>query len=454
MKAIVANVLFAGIFGCLGGINPARAELTTSTSSSIPHKPLASAKLPPQSKLPAIAQLFGSIDRVMTIDKSNRFNFEVNYHGQVFSDRPNQANSDFPSLKHPYIHQSEQIDLIFGFQNTFWPSQKKQKYWGITTVKLWGQNELQSSSSELNYTNSAPSLATGSSTLTVSGGGNNNLIEATKNSKTNSDSKFEEFRGGISYHHGVAKDLTIGAGFIFDNLWLGFTQFTYESDLLPIRTTLSLLTKDSEINLHSHVHFEPAPNFVVNYYHDEEKQKFDFNWDIVSGLTLLAKGNSKSKSYNTGIQVALSNDYLSLSATATFDRDRNLNWQLNSQIGRFKFIHSSDRDKTSSELNTDLIDSSSLGFECSVFVKYQTREVKKEPEEFMVWGGEIRSTKRVGQNRALWTLNLGYASGERGKGLTINGAVSVASALYLKLDYREISAVSDDTEIKLELSSN
>jgi hypothetical protein len=502
MKAIVANVLFAGIFGCLGWIDPALTKPSTSSSSSIPNRPLAAAKLSKSQKLPIIPKLSGSIDRAIELDNSNRLGFKIDYgqrlsrsrltglrrkSGQtprrpkaqgnadqdttelrrdsesfraltvgkyIFSDRQERTNINrVLSSKRPYIHQSEQIDLIFGFQNTFWPSQQKQKYWGVTTVNLWGQNEPPPNSSGLNYSDSAPILATGNSALTVSGGGNDNLIDAAKDSKTEYTSEFEEFRGGVSYHHGVAKDLTIGAGFIYDNLLLGFTQFIYDSNLLPIRTTFSLLAKDSQINLHSHVHFEPAPNFVVDYYYDEEKQKFDFNWDIFSGLTLLAKGNSKNKSYSTGIEVALRNDYLSVSATAAFDLDRNLQWKLNSQIGRFKFTYSNNNRKTISELNTKVVDTSSLGFGCSVFVEYQTREVNKEPEEFIVWGSKLQSTKKVGENKHFWTLNLGYGSGEQGRGLVANSAIAVSSDLFLKLNYHEISAVSDDTEIKLELSS-
>ena len=455
MKAIVANVLLAGIFGCLSWIDPAFTEPSNSPTPTIPDRPLAAAKYSKRQKLPVIPQLSGSIDRVIELDKSNRFSLKVDYGEYIFRDRPNWANidRDFLTSKRPYIDRSEQIDLIFGFQNTFWPSQQKQKYWGVTTVKLWGQNEPPPNSSGLNYSNSAPTLATGNSALTVSGGGNDNSIEAASDSSTKYFSNSEEFRGGVSYHHGVAKDLTVGAGFIYDNLLLGFTQFTYDSDLLPIRTTLSLLAKDSQINLHSHVHFEPAPNFVVDYYYDEEKQKFDFNWDIFSGLTVLAKGNSKNKSYSTGIEVALRNDYLSVSATAAFDLDRNLQWKLNSQIGRFKFTYSNDNSKTSSELNTKVVDTSSLGFGCSVFVEYQTREVKNEQEEFMVWGSKLQSTKKVGANKHFWTLNLGYGSGERGKGLVVESAIAVSSDLFFKLNYHEISSASDDTAIKLELGS-
>ena len=438
MKAIVANVLFGGILGCLGWINAALADPISDPPANS-YKPLVSAKLSSSKKNPSRFQLSGRIDLVMKVNKLDRFDSE--FSGDRIS-----------SQKRAYIHRSKQTDLIFGFQNTFWPSQKR-KYWGVTTIQQWGQNAQQLNLSKLDYTNSAPKLEKGSSSLTISGGGKNNLIATANDSKDDYFSEFEQFRGGVTYHHGVNSDLTMGVGFVYDDLLLGFTQLTYDSDVLPIQTTLSLLAKESDVDLHSHVRFKPANNFVVNYYHDKERQKFNLNWDVISGLAFLAKGDIKSESYSTGIKVALRNDYLSFSATATLDYDRNLDLKLNSQIGQFKFAYSNNKRKSSSQLNTHLLSSPSLGFECSVFVKHQNRQVKKEQEEFVVWGGKLHSTKKVGDNKHYWTLNLGYGSGKHGKGAIVEGAIALSPDLFLKLNYQEISAVSDDTKIKLELSS-
>ena len=444
MKAIVANALFGGILGCLGWINAALAEPISDTPTNVFDRSL-SARLSSKSNRNEF-QLSTALDLVVKVDKSNRFDPQSSYA------RLTKKGDRIPS-KRPYVHRSKQIDLIFGFQNTFWPSQKKRKYWGITTVQLWGKNTQQLNLSKLNYTNSAPKLEKGSSSLTVSGGGKNNLIATADDSKDDYFSEFEEFRGGVTYHHGVNSDLTMGVGFVYDDLLVGFTQLTYNSDVLPIQTTLSLLAKDSGVNLHSHVRFQPADNFVVNYHHNKERQKFDLKWNVISSLAFLAKGDIKNESYSTGIKVALRNDYLSFSATATLDHDRNLDWKFNSQIGGFKFAYSSNERKSSSQLNTHLLGSPNLGFECSVFVKHQNRQVKKEQEEFVVWGGELRSTKKVGDNKHHWTLNLGYGSGEHGQGAVVEGAIAMKPDLFLKFNYQEISAFSDDTKIKLELSS-
>lgn len=451
MKAIVANV-FGGIFGCLGWINstmaiPLRHQLPRSPSN-LSQNHIFSAKLRFPEGLPANYQKFGSLDRTLTIDQLNS------------SKSSSGSASDLFLLegKEPYVHKAEQINLVLGFQNTFWPSTNNQQYWGVTTVEHWGKtNNRGSKLLESDYTKSAPILGLGSSSLTFSGGGNNNLTETSDLDRNNVNSQeFAEFRGGVTYHHGVINQITMGVGFIYENNLAGFTQLTYDSDILPVKTTFSLLAQESEVNLHSHVLFQPTQNFALNYYHDEEKQKFDLNWGIAPDFTLLGRGNSKNESYSAGIKFAIRNDYLSFGATAELDNEHNLQWKFNSQISAFRFIYSNDQRKSSSELNADLIHSQALGLHCSTFVRYQSKLTKareEEYEEFVVWGGQVNSVGKTPQNKDVWSLELGYGSGIHGKGLIASGSVALQPDLFLKLNYQTISAVSDDTKVKLQLSS-
>ena len=428
MKAIVANVLFGGIFGCLGWTN---STMAVPLDHQLPQSP-------------ARPQIFSASDRIITSDRLNNSKSSSWF-----------ANRFLPEGKVPYIHKSEQFDLVLGFQNAFWTSTNNRRYWGLTTVEHWGKTNNRRAKHKLDYIKSAPILAVGSSSLTFSGGGNENLTQkAVLDRKVNSQ-EFAEFRGGVTYHHGIASQITMGVGFIYENNLTGFTQLTYDSDILPVKTTFSLLAKESEVNLHSHVLFQPTQNFKFNYYHDEEKQKFDLNWGIAPELTLLGKGNSKSESYSAGIKLAVRNDFLSFSATAELDNDRNLQWKFNSQIGGFKLVYSSDRRKSSTELNTDLFASKPLDLRCSSFVRYQSKlaKAREEFDEFVVWGGRVNSIGRTAQNKDLWSFDLGYGSGIHGQGLIANGSVALQPNLFLKLNYQTISPKSDDTKVKLQLSS-
>ncbi|MEM8672679.1 MAG: hypothetical protein AAGF83_02225 [Cyanobacteria bacterium P01_G01_bin.67] len=448
MKAIVANVLFGGIFGCLGWTNPAQAnpQSVNQAALDLSQTSTISAKLLAQEILLDIPPIFGVVDRIFTINPIDSFQEPLSSASKYYLSWSQQ----------PYVHDSEQIDLVLGFQKTFWSSTNQGKYWGVTTVEQWGNSSYKKFSlPQLNYIDSAPVLAVGSSALTFSGGGNNNLAQpVTLDQDRESSPDFENFRGGVAYHHGIASQLTMGVGFIYEDYLGSFTQVTYDSDLLPIKTTFSLIAQEAAINLHSHVLFQPASNFAVNYYHgSESQQKFDLNWNVASNLTLVANGNIKTDSYSTGIKIAVQSDFLSLSATAALDNQNNLQWQLNSQIGRFKFTYNSNQQKSSSELKANLFEAENLGFKCSAVVRYQTRLVKEEQNEYITWGAELNSATKIRPNNNLWSLQLSYGSGFHGQGWNVSGSIALQPNLTLKLDYQEISATSDETKIKLQLSS-
>jgi hypothetical protein len=487
MKAIVANVLFGGIFGCLSCANSTLAIPVK--PGTAPQKQIMPARLATKSNVPVVPQLFDVIDHALTINGLQSFNSSSNteFHQQLkhnasssfnlplqtnyffpqrspitdcvlnFCDnRSQQTNDRLPSSpRQPYIHKSYQGDFVLGFQKTFWPSNNQHQYWGITTIEHWGKNEQQTNPSSLNYTNSAPTLPKASASLTLSGGGNHNLAKPVSLDRGfNAVQEFEDFRGGITYHYGMTQQLTMGVGFVYENTLVGFTQLTYDSDILPVKATISLLAQESGIDFHTHIRFKPTPNFVANYYSDAEKQKFDVNWSVYRGLTLFTRGNTKAKYYSAGVKVAIQNNFFSLSATAALDHEQNLQWQLNSQIAGLQFSYSGNQKKSNLELSSQLLESDNLGIQCSAFVKYQTVLGKKEQQEFIVWGAKIHSQTKVSPKRHQWNFEVGYGTSSEGNGWIANGAVALQPDLFLKLGYQEISAVSDETKIKLQLSSN
>jgi len=455
MKAIVANVLFGSILGCLSWADSACAEpqLHNSGQLEIPVAPILSAKLLSSENLPIVPQIINLVDRIFTVNKSDSFDFTIEEEAQiVFRDRFSlvlKENQGLALDRLPYSYEEEQADLVLGFQNTFWSSQKKSKYWGVTTVERWGNDDRSPKKlnlAKLNYTNLSPTLPSGNSTLTFSGGGNRNLAKETDTSR-----EFDQFRGGISYHHGVADNVTVGTGFVYEDFLIGFTNLTYNSDRFPLKTTVSLLAKVSGLDFRSHVRFEPADNFVLNYYHDQEKDKFDANWKVISGLTLTADGDTKRNSLRTGIKMAVHSDYVSISAKASLDSENNLQWKLKSRIGGLNFTQGNDRQKSTSQIALSLVESGNLGFKCSAFVKYET--TAKDEGDFMVWGSKMQSQEKITPNKHLWTVNLGYGSSSYGNGLIAAGSVALKSNVALNLTYQEISATSDDTQIKLQIGS-
>ncbi|MEL6439491.1 MAG: hypothetical protein AAFQ80_09590 [Cyanobacteria bacterium J06621_8] len=466
MKAIVANLLFGGILGCLGWAettlaNPQSNHLSPDISLISSVSDAVNLATEPAADLP-IQRVADSIFTKSEVALSESYRFyggvSMTLHAlKNLRDSPSLTNKYYSSLgKQAYVHHAEEFDLVLGFQKAFWSSNNQGKYWGITTVEQWGGNHHQQLNlPQLNYIDSAPILAAGNSALTFTSGGNSNLAEPLTLAQDQEYSPdFDNFRGGVAYHYGLDSELTMGVGFIYEDNFAGFTQLVYDSKILPLQTTFSLIAKDAAIGLHSHVLFKPAENFIVNYHYDEQsKQKFDLNWRIASELTLIAEGSTKTDSYSSGFKLEVENKLISLSASAALDNHSHWQWKFNSRIGPFKLTYKSNQRKSSSELKTNLFQADNWGLKCAALVKYQSKIVKEEPQEFVFWGARLDSTKKIRPNQNLWSLELGWGSGITGQGLKVVGSVALKSNLTLKLDYQEVSPVSDESKIKLQLSS-
>ncbi|WP_036478252.1 hypothetical protein [Myxosarcina sp. GI1] len=438
MKTIVANLLISSFY-CASLFN------TPAFANSQPHKH------PKSSNRDLSAKLF-TYDKISTFSLNvNQINIDRNIGVKLKQEgvKINPVNDRVLSLKQqPFTQQNQKENLILGFQNTFWPSQN-QKYWGLTTIEHFGKghSEEKFNLSRLNYANEAPVLAPGNAVLTVSGGGNKDLVDRTTNSK-----EFEEFRGGVAYHQGLSDDVTVGVGFIYENLLQSFSQFTYQSDFLPLRTTVSLLTGERGLEVRSHIRLKPLNDLVVNYYNEPEKQRFDLNWAMLSGLNLTARGNSQQELLSAGLKVAAKNEYFSLNAKAELDNNNNWNWQLDSQLGNLQLVLAANKFKTQSEVNLNILDSLPVGFDCSLFFKYEIRQLPDSQKNLTIWGGSLHSRSLFKSDRYRWKFDLGYGYGSQGDGAILSTSVRLKPNLSLRVIYEEVSALSDDTNVKLQLA--
>lgn len=441
MKSILANLLIGSLFSA-AFVNPALANTLVDKPSEV-SKSAISVKLLTYQNSPTFFDSVNLIDRIISIQKFHAVNFN-NFSLNSPSDRILRIKQQ------PFTHQYEKEDVILGFQNPFWSNQN-QRYWGVTTIEHLGKNRSrqQLNLSKLNYIDESPSLIPGSAALTISGGGKQNLAT---NTATNTLRKLEDFQGGVTYHQSLSNDVTVGVGLVYENLLLGFSQFTYQSNFLPLRTTVSLLTGDRGLEVHSHVRFKPSNDFIVNYYNEREKQRFDLNWAMVSGLSLTARGNSQEESLSAGLKVAVKNEYFSLFAKAELGNNDNWNWRLNSRLGSLELIYAANKVKTQSEISLNVLDSLPTSFDCSFFLKYETRHSQEETKNLTVWGGSLHSKSSAERERHIWKFDLGYGFGSQGNGAIASTSIGLRPNLSLKLTYEEVSTLSDDTNIKLQLA--
>ena len=457
MKAIVADLLL-GSFICFLAIDrPAQGSPAIQNQQLSEQPVFLSSKVLQNNLLPITPLDFTfeekNQDFFLAIENTDYLNNVINLDNWLFSDNSLSSNLEIVKQhnlslgKKPFSHQQEDTNLILGFHPTFWPS-SNGKYWGLTTVEQWGKNETQPVKLQLEKNNPYPILPAGRSTLTVSGGGGKNLVQ-----KDNLLGEFKDFRGGVAFHSGVSQDITLGMGFVYDSFLLGFSEISFQPKDIPLKTTFSLLSRDQGLEFHSHVRFQPAQNFVFNFHSKDAEQKFDLNWGIISGLTLTAKGNTEKESLNAGVKVAFKIDYFSFAASANLDNNDNLQWNINSKFGNFRLKHTNKPLKTNSELSYAFLSSQDVGFQCSLFFKYATRELKHSEEHLNIWGWRVNSGKKLDKNKYRWTLDLGYGFGSQGNGMVVSASTAIQPNVLLKLSYEEISVTSDEPKLKLEIGS-
>ena len=263
----------------------------------------------------------------------------------------------------------------------------------------------------------------------------------------------DDLQGGVAFHQSVAEDVTIGVGFVFEDSLSGFSQFTYQPVDLPLQTTVSFLHDGDKLGFYSHLKLQPSDKIVLNVYGDHVDQKFDFNWGLISGLTLTADGNSATDLLRAGAKVAVKHSAFSFLAKAQLDSNNDLQWQFNSKLGRLKLDYASDKLKTKTAVTFDVSDFDESEFQLSLFFKNQARYRRTIDDSLTVWGWNVSSTTKLTNNRNLWAIDLGYGIGSAGDGAIANVSAALNPALSLKLSYEEISLFGNGTNIKLQLSS-
>ena len=458
MKVIVADLLLGSVVCCLIVNAPARASYPIPKPQSSEEEVFSSAKVLQNNLLPITPSDLNfegnNLDFFLSLENTDYLNSVINLDNWLFND--NSLTSNFKIVKQhnlalgkkPFSYQNEDANSILGFHPTFWPS-NTGKYWGLTTVEQWGKKATnQPVKLQLDKSNLHPLLPEGTSTLTVSGGGGKNLVQ-----KDDLLGEFKDFRGGVAFHRGVSEDVTLGMGFVYDDFLLGFSQISFQPSNVPLKTNFSLFSKERGFELHSHVRFQPADNFVFNFHSQDSEQKFDLNWGIVSGLTFTAKGNSEKESLNAGLKLAFRSDLFSFAASAKLDNQDNLLWDIKSKFGDFQLKHTNKPLKTNSELSYALLSSQDIGFRYSLFFNYETRQLKHSEEYLNVWGWRVNSGKKLDKNKYRWTFDFGYGLGSQGTGLVISTSAAIKPNTFLKLSYQGISVTSNESKLKLEIGS-
>ena len=274
MKAIVADLILGCAICCLIPFAPAQAN-SLIQSTKLADEPifLSAKKLQDRHLLPIIPSDFSgessNLDVFISLEEKNYVNNVISSESLLFNnpslslDLAVVKQHNLTLSKQPFSYQEPDANMILGFHPTFWPNQTG-KYWGLTAIEQWGKQEKDRSvrlQLDQHQNNSNVLLPEGISTLTISGGSKKNLVK-----EDDLLGNIEDFRGGIALHQGISHDLTLGVGFVYDDFLLGFSEISFQPDEIPLKTKIAVMGRDTGVELHSHVLFQPAENFAFNFY--------------------------------------------------------------------------------------------------------------------------------------------------------------------------------------------
>ena len=457
MKAIVVNLL-AGSF-CLAMTSPAWANLVSQKQEPDISLSLSAKTLSYDNPLllPIMTNFEDQrFDYVIPLEEKEDLKQITRQDNRLFNQKFAPFHRDILGRellylrKKPYLYRHDQQDIILGLHKNFWSRGNNQKYYGLTTIERWGNSSTQNLSlKKLNYLDSAPLLPQGTSALTLSGGGRKNLIQ-----QRDLVGEFTDFRGGVTFHQGLAEDLTVGLGFVYEDLlFSGFSQFTYQPHNFPLQTTVSLINSKQGLSLDSHLQFKPAKSFVIDFYGNKDQQKFALNWKITSGLKLFATGNRQQENLRTGGEFSFKNNAWSLFAKTEVNNSNEIQWQVTSQIGRLRLNYENIAVKTNSQIDYVLGNFNNQDWQSSLFAKNQTSGTSNSLKNLAIWGWRFQSNTKIDSKNHPWQFDLGYGMGSQGKGAMISAATLVKPKLYLKLSYESVSLTSDEPRIQLKLTS-
>ncbi len=324
------------------------------------------------------------------------------------------------------VYHFENIPTISGVNNTY-------------HVRLYANGRLTATPEvrEVNLSSLPSQLTKGTSTLMISSGF----------SRTNYENsfigKFSDWRGGIAYRLGLTEDLTIGTGVVYDNSLLGLGEIFYQPKFFPLQVAFSsLLGIQKSIKYNASIRFKPSQNLDFNFNLDDLSQLFRINWQAMRGVSLIASGNSQTHSLSAGLNFSQTSPNFSLFTSVDIDTNNNLRWNLSSRLRNLQLSHQGNGIATNSQLSYIFDPGNSLN------LNYETQN----HNNLATFSWHYSSDFKTRYGMSLWELDLGYGVGSQGSGFIASANTRIIPGLNLRLRYYGISATSDSSIFRIELS--
>ena len=311
-------------------------------------------------------------------------------------------------------------------------------------------------------------LEVGTSSLIVSGGlrrlSNNDLW-----------GNFGDVTGGIAYKKGIAEGFTLGLGVIYDQQWKASGDFIFQPKKIPLRVILSALYGD-KLDLNSNVSLKLGNIFDFNYNSDRTNQRYQIllrplrgvnidansdnlssriklNWYITPELELF-NNNESVKPSEFGVSWRFNKRNFSTSIRLSRDVENQWRYNLNQTIGKLQLTQNLDDLGWNNEVLYDLTGNDNGQTGHAILLKYNTREINKNNDNFAQLSWRYRSKNKDRDGAYKLEAELGYGTGSQGGGIIASIGTTIIPKLLLRARYEGASLTNADSSFRIEITSS
>lgn len=297
-----------------------------------------------------------------------------------------------------------------------------------------------------NFSSLLGQLPVGASALLVSGGVNQQL-----NNSFLGD--FSDFQGGFAYQRGLSESLTMGVGFVQNGNPLALIEAFYTPNELPLKLSAQALTDlhAGNVNFIADAQYRPSSKLYVGLNSDRFPQRFNAEWQVARGITLLARGNTRNEAIAGGPRVAWSNANAFVSGSASLDTKSRARWNLSARMGPLGMQHYGNEVTTSSEVFYNLSGNYAYGDGHGLLLNYETQNTSTRLDQLGTVSWRYRSEQQAANGRPKWNAQLGYGVGSQGDGIAASLTTAVLPGVEVQARYQSVSAVSDRESFQIEV---
>ena len=247
--------------------------------------------------------------------------------------------------------------------------------------------------------------------------------------------------------------MTVGVGLVQDQSSQVLTEAFYAPDSLPVEVAVSALTdlQTADVDVTADVQYRPSANFQMGVNSDRFSQRFNAEWRVAKGVTLLARGNTRDRAVAGGARFSWSNRKLFLFGSATLDTKNRARWNVSSRMGALGMQHYGNEVTTQSEVAYNLSGNYAYGDGHSVLLNYETQNQSRGASQLATASWHYKSEQQTNDGSTLWNTQLGYGLGTQGGGAIASVTTAIVPGVEIQARYQGISALDDRSSFQIEL---